>query len=114
MAVTYTSAQIVKERLNLLSGAHLINDTAIDTNIEMAEGIINAIMQGSVTYDATKHGLIGNTATALAAYMCITWDISQFDNEAQARQVADLLWQDQNRGLAFLADGNIKEYLTTV
>lgn len=112
--VTYTTAALVRKRLSQISADLSTSD--IEANIEMAEGIIDAVMQTSFisNFDSSKHGLIRDTATAIAAFLCLMYNVSEFPSTSQASLVADLLWAEFDRNLAILQDKRIIKYLQSL
>ena len=112
---TYALIGNVKERMNMVSGAW--SDNRISGAIEMAEGMINAVLrQGSAdfTFDSTKHGLIRNTATALASYMLLTGYVESFSTTSTVSLTADMLWAEADRGLAILSDPRVNKFIREV
>lgn len=114
--VTYTSAAIVKKRVKYISAALL--DADIEENINQAESIIDAIMKATgrgvgadFTFDSDKHGIIRNCATDYAAYLCITYDPSEFPTLADAELVANLCFNSVQNLLEILDDSRTVEYL---
>lgn len=114
--VTYTTAAIVKKRVNHLSASLL--DSDIEENINQAESIIDSVMKHTArgaspdfTFDADKHGIIRNCTTDYAAYLCITFDPSEFPTMETAEMVANLLWNSAQNILEMLADARSVEYL---
>ena len=116
MAVTYTTAALVKKRSNFIS-ASLI-DADIEENISQAESIIDSVMlktgRGAApnfTFDSTKHGMIRDCATDLATYLCITFDPSGFPSMETAEMVSNLLWNEIQMEFTLLADVKTSEFL---
>lgn len=114
---TYTTAAIVKLRCSDIDTTNLL-DTVIDGLIIQAEGIIDAVIRKSFrgasadyTFDADKHGLIRDTCTCLAAWLCITYDVEQFSTGSYAALTADLLWAEVDRNLAILSDERTVKFL---
>jgi hypothetical protein len=114
MAVTYTTAALVRKRISQISTD--LSDSDIENFILDAEGIIDAVMMKSfkTTFDATKHGLIRDTATTLAAFFCLIYDVNQFSSNSAAALTADLLWAEFDRNLAVLSDDRVKRYLESL
>jgi len=114
--VTYTTAAIVKKRVYHLSSSLL--DADIEENINQVESIIDSTMKHTArgaspdfTFDADKHGIIRNCATDYAAYLCITFDPSEFPTMETAEMVANLLWNSVQNMLEMLSDARSVEYL---
>jgi hypothetical protein len=114
MAVTYTTAALVKKRIEYIDASLL--DADIEQYIYEAEGIINSVMKDSFIsgFDATKHALIRSCATDLAAYDCLKFDPSNFPTMETAEMVANLLWNSIQSALAQLADPRIVTYLKSL
>ena len=117
MAVTYTTAALVKKRVKDLSTSLL--DADIEENIYEAEGIIDPTMKQTgrggapdFTFDAVKHSIIRECCTDLAAYLCIIYDPGgSFTGLANAEMTANLLWNSAERSLSMLSDPRIAAYL---
>ncbi len=114
MAVTYTTAALVRKRIEDID-ASLI-DADIDQYIYEAEGIINAVMKDSLiaSFDATKHAIIRSCATDLAAYNCLKFNPSSFPTMETAEMIANLLWNSVQSTLALLAEPRIVDYLKSL
>jgi len=118
--VTYTTAAIVKKRSNFIDTTNL-SDTDIETNIEIAEGIVDAIMgktgrgaSPDFTFDASKHGPIRELTTCLATFMCITFNPEKFTSSSTAALTGDFLWAEIERLITLLSDKRFVEYLTSL
>ena len=116
MAVTYTTAAIVKKRTNFLSSS--LTDDNIEENIMQAENIIDCVMLKTVrgsdvdfSFDSAKHGIIRDCATNLAAYLCITFDPSEFPSMETAEMVSNLLWNEIQMAFILLSDVRTGEFL---
>lgn len=116
MATTYTTNAIVSKRVKYISASLLTTD--IDENINQVESIIDVIMKATgrgadadFTFDADKHGIIRNCATDYAAYLCITYDPSEFPTLADAELVANLCFNSVQNLLEILDDARTVEYL---
>lgn len=116
---TYALIGNVKERLNLISGAW--SDNRISGAIEMAEGMIDGVMQKTgigaspdYTFDSTKHGLIRNTCTSLAAFMMLSGWVEEFSTSSTVSLTADLLWAEADRGLAILSVPRVNKFVRGV
>lgn len=118
MTATYTTEANVKNRVNAVSGA--LSTANIELAINMAEGMIDAVMRktgiGSIdfTYAAAKHGLITNTATALAGFMILTNDVELMSTSSTVSLTADMLWAEADRGLAILSDPRVNKFIREV
>lgn len=92
MAVTYTTAALVKKRLLKIDSS--LVDADIEEFIYKAEGIIDTWMGETFKniFSSTKHGLIRDTCEALAALMCLTFDVTEFSSNSQAALTGDMFW----------------------
>ena len=105
MAVTYTTAALVKKRVKNISSE--LVDADIDQFIYEAEGVIDDTMGFSLisSFDATKHATVRRCATALAALATITNDPGTvFLSLDDAEITIKLLESTVDRTLALLAD----------
>ena len=116
MAVTYTTAAIVKKRTNFLSTS--LADADIEENIMQAEGIIDAAMlitargvSPDFTFDADKHGIIRACATDLAAYYSVGFDFVEFRSMEDVEMTINLLWNLAQTSLTLLSDVRTVERL---
>ena len=117
MAVTYSTAALVRKRVKEIS-ASLI-DADIEENIYEAEGIIDATMRASArgaapdfTFDAVKHSIIRQACTDLAAFLTIFYDPGgSFLTLADAEMSANLLWNSSQRSRSLLSDPRVVIYL---
>lgn len=114
MAVTYTSAALVKKRSKGISADLL--DADIEANIYEAENIIDVTMKDSfkTSFDAVKHAIIQQCCTDLAAFLCITYDPSSFISLADAEFSVNLLWNSAERSLSLLSDSRTVDYLKSL
>jgi hypothetical protein len=109
MAATYTTATLVKKRINFISAS--LTDDDIVENIMQAESIIDSVMlktaRGSTsdfTFNSTKHGIIRSCATDLAAYFSIEFDFVEFRSMEETEMTINLLWNSAQVALTLLAD----------
>jgi hypothetical protein len=111
MTVTYTTAAIVKKRIRAIPNG--LTNSDIEENIEQAEGIVDAIMLCSFKdiFDNTKHGIIRQCTTDLAAYMSLTYDPAEFDLLETAEMSANMLWNSADRSLFMLSRTKVVESL---
>ena len=117
MAVTYTTAALVKKRVKDISADLL--DADIEQNIDESEGIIDATMRLSArgsspdfTFDASKHSILRQCCTDLAAFLCIFYDPSgSFADLADCEITANLLWNSSERSLSMLSDPRVANYI---
>lgn len=110
MAVTYTTAALVKKRIEHVDAS--LADGDIDQYIYEAESKIDAAMKTSLiaSFDATKHALIRSCATDLAAFSVLRFDPSNFPSMETAEMVANLLMDSIHDSLAFLSDPRVVAY----
>lgn len=116
MAVTYTTAAIVKKRVSQISASVL--DADIEENILQAESVIDAAMKKTArgasadfTFDADKHGMIRDCATNYAAYSSLLYDVEGFTSYDFARVTLEELRHSTESMLAALSDSEIVAYL---
>jgi hypothetical protein len=116
MAVTYTTAALVKKGTKWLS-ADLV-DSDIDEYIYQAEGIIDAVMKQTgrgaaptYTFDVAKHGVVRDAATSLALFNCIRYDPGAFPLLEQAEMTENLAYYAALRALTLLADVRVTDYI---
>lgn len=119
MAVTYTTAAIVKKRLKYISSS--LGDTDIEENIIQAESIIDSFMKQTArgastdfTFDSDKHGIIRDCATNYAAYLCIIYDPAQFPFLETAEFDINVLWNSVSNFLTQLSDPRFVSYLKSL
>lgn len=114
MAVTYTTAAIVKKRIKDISAD--LTDGDIDTNIYHAEAIIDGLIKDSflAIFDATKHGIIQSCATDLAAFECIMYDGAAFTSPSAQSAAANLTWYSAERMLTILENPRTVQYLKSL
>ena len=117
--MTYTTIQNVKDRLSQVSGSN-VTDEMISGSIVQAEGVIDAGMRlsgrsgGNYSYSGANHGLITNTATAMAAYITLGYLVEEFLSTSSAALTADLLWAEINRNMGILVDGRVRKWIQEV
>ena len=118
--MTYASEQDVKDRLSQISGSN-VTDIMISGAIVQAEGIIDAGMRltgkgasPDYTFSAAKHGLVRNTASAMAAYITLSYLVEEFLSTSSAALTADLLWAEVNRNMGILVDGRVRKWIQEV
>jgi len=63
-------------------------------------------------FDMKKMSLIREACIALAALMCIAYNVAEFTTNAQAALTGDMLWAEADRALGMLADKRILDYLS--
>lgn len=112
---TYTTVERVSGSLLLSSTVYTVAD--ISGAILRAEGVIDAVMRRSginntdFTFDDQKHGLIADTAVALAGMWLLVSDVEEFASSSTSTQTADALWAIADRNLAILSDPRVMKYL---
>ena len=111
MTVTYTTAAIVRKRIKDISNS--LTNTDIEENIVQAEGMVDAIMLCAFKdiFDETKHGIIRQCTTDLAAFLCLTYDPAEYDMLETAEMTANMLWNSADRSLFILSRKRVVESL---
>lgn len=116
MAVTYTTAAIVKKRVSQISAS--LADSDIEENILQAESVIDVAMKKTArgasadfTFDADKHGMIRDCATNYAAYSCLLYDLAEFSSYDFAQVALAELRMSTESMLSALSDSEIVAYL---
>lgn len=116
MAVTYTTATLVKKGTKWLSGD--LADGDVEEYIYEAEGVIDAVMRktgrgaaADFTFDSALHGAIRDAATSLALYSCIRYDPGAFPLLEQAEMTLNLAYYSALRALALLGDTRTVDYV---
>jgi predicted RNA-binding Zn ribbon-like protein len=115
MAVTYTTAALVRKRNSNVSTD--LADVDIDQFIYEAEGILNATMKASLitTFVATKHAILRSAATDLATLSTITYDPgTAFLELEDAEATIKLLTAAADRALTLLEDPRTVAYLKSL
>jgi len=107
----YTGYNLVRKRVSNISSS--LEDDDITAFIIQAEGIIDTMMKESFkeSFNITKHGLIRSTCEAMAAYACITYDVTQFSANPQAALSADLLYNIIERNIIILSDETCVKFM---
>lgn len=100
----YTGYNLVRKRVSHISSS--LEDDDIIGFIIQAEGFLDTIMKESFrkSFNITKHGLIRSTCEAMAAYSCITYDVTQFSSNPQAALSADLFHNIIEKNIKLLSD----------
>lgn len=116
MAVTYTTAALVKKGTKWLSGD--LADGDIEEYIYEAEGVADAVMKKTgrgvapdFTFDSTLHGLLRDATTSLALFSCIRYDPGAYPTLEQAEMTLNLAYYSALRALALLGDVRTAEYM---
>lgn len=116
MAVTYTTAALVKKGTKWLSAD--LADGDIEEYIYQAEGTIDAVMKKTgrgaapdFTFDSTLHGIIRDAATSLALFSCIRYDPGAFPLLEQSEMTENLAYYSALRALTLLADVRVTDYV---
>ena len=107
---TYTTVPIVRKRLRYIDTD--LTDDDIEQYIIEAEGIIDAIMTGTMKdiFDASKHDTIRAAASDLAALQCIAYDPSAYPTIEAADMAADLLNSSLESSLKQIANPRNVKY----
>ncbi len=110
MAPTWTDATTVRERIdwgtatliseskaaNLQLIEHVPTNAEINTMIEEAEQYLCAVVRDnlltSLTFDATKHGILSNFTNAYVAAMIVAENPGLYDSASEASLAADIQW----------------------
>lgn len=116
MAVTYTTAAIVKKRSKQLSAS--LADEDIEENILQAESVIDAAMKKRArgadpdfTFDADKHGMIRDCATNYAAHSSLLYDLEEFASYDYAQVALEELRKAVETMLIAFTDSEVVAYL---
>lgn len=114
MAVTYTTAALVKKRVEDIDASLL--DADIEQFITEAENIIDVIMKDSFieVFDATKHALIRSCATDMAALSCIRYNPAAFASAEGAEITANLIYDNIQFQFYLLSESRTIEYLKSL
>ena len=112
MAVTYTTAALVKKRLKVIASIGLL-DADIEECIYESESIIDSVMRDSLkaSFDPVKHAIIRQCCTDLAAFLCSIYDPTVFTALPEYGASATLLWYSAERSLNILEDPRTVDYL---
>ena len=113
---TYTTVDEVSGALLLATKG--LTPTYISGAIIRAEGIIDSVMRTrhgtDLTFDFVKHGILKDTAVALAGYFIIVGDVEEYASNSSASLTADMLWAVADRNLAILSDQRVIKYLKEI
>ena len=117
---TYTTVDIVKQRVGEYDTSSITHAMIVEY-IRSAEGIVEASMRSrshisgaALAFDADKHMIIRQVATDLAAYYLIAYNPSTFNMREKVTLMVDMLWASAMRGLAFLGDPSVIEWLDSL
>ena len=114
---TYTTATKVKARFDDIDTG--LTDSEINQFINAAESLVDLAMKKTArgttkdfTFSSTKHGVIEETTSVLAAFSCLaaqpTGESGNISS-ARASLMGDFYWAQARRGLKYLSDPrNIK------
>ena len=110
LSTTYTTVPIVRKRLRYIDTD--LTDDDLEQYIIEAEGIIDAIMTGTMKdiFDASKHDTIRAAASDLAALQCIAYDPSAYPTIEAADMAADLLNSSLESSLTQIANPRNVKY----
>lgn len=117
MAATYTTAALVKKRIENIDAS--LADGDIEAHINEAEQILNAVMGTDFlgtdhTFDVSKHGILRAAANAYAAYTAVLFNPAGFTNTSEAFGIADGLWQQWEFLVGLLSNRSIVEELESL
>ena len=118
MAVTYTTAVIVRDQVHHISSD--LADADIEIMINMAESFVDGIMKKSgingtdFTFAATKHGLIRLATTILTCYLVMSSDTEEYVSTSHASLTADLFFGMWKECANQLSDARVVEYLISL
>jgi hypothetical protein len=114
MAVVYTTATLVKKRIEDIDASLL--DADIEQYIQEAENIIDVVMTESLIdiFDATKHSVIRSVATDLAALSCIRYNPGAFSSLEVAEMTANMLLDNIQFQFYLLSNSRTVEYLKSL
>jgi len=112
--VTYTTAALVRKRCKYISAD--LADLDIEKFIEEAESLIDCVMRYSfkTTFDATKHTILRECATELAAYAATSYDPAEHSSVSYFGAMLENLWSASERLLAYLEDQRTVDYLKSL
>jgi len=111
---TYTTAALVRKRCKYISAD--LADADIEKFIEEAESLIDCAMRYSfkATFDATKHTVLRECATVLAAYAATSYDPNEHPSVTAFGAMLGNLWPESDRILAYLEDQRTVDYLKSL
>lgn len=111
MAVTYTTAALVKKRVENIDAT--LTDPDIEQYILEAETIIDCIMKTSLisTFNSIDHAILRSCATDLAAASCISYNPGSFPSLETAEMTANLLQDSIQLAFYMLNDARTVDYL---
>lgn len=113
MAVTYTTAALVRKRLENMDASLLDED--IEEYINEAEGILNGVMGLDLTgsFDPLKlgHRILREGATLYAAIQVVLYNPVNFTSTREAFAIADAMWEEFHFILELLKDKQVVAYL---
>jgi len=114
LVVTYTTAALVKKRVENLDSSLVTAD--IEQFINEAEGRLNVLMKTSFisTFDATKHAILRSVASDMAAFSCVTYNPEEIPSIEAADMTANMLWNSIESQLEILRDPGAVRYLSSL
>jgi len=112
--VTYTTAALVRKRCKYISAD--LADADIEKFIEEAESLIDCVMRYSfkTTFDATKHTVLRECATDLAAYAATSYDPAEHPSVSYFGAMLENIWFEIERLLAYLEDQRTVDFLKSL
>jgi hypothetical protein len=97
MTATYTTVEIVKKRLKEIPDGLTSDD--ITENIIQAESVVDSVMlmtgrgdSPDFTFDAAKHGIVRETTTDLAAFLCLSYNLEVHEMLETSELFANMMW----------------------
>ena len=114
MAVEWTSATLVKQRLKGVADLWP-DESEIDSIIESIESSVCAMVRSDlltdITYNLAKHGILGEYVTSTVAAIVIGENPSNYSSSSDAQTAADINWASANRILKQLMKQETITYL---
>lgn len=110
---TYTTIAIVRARAKGIGADPNPSDVMITEFIGQAEQLVDALLGFSLksSFDETKHGVVKQVTTDMAAFYAIAHDPSGFTSISESALVLDVIYTNMLRGLTFLKDKRIQKRL---
>lgn len=111
MAVVYTTAALVKKRIENVDAS--LADADIESYINQAEGILDAVAGRSfiASFDASKHQVLREGATLYAAVQALLFNPAGFTSTREAFGIVDAFWEEFLFILALLRDKQVVQYI---
>lgn len=111
MAVTYTTATLVRTRIEDIDTT--LVDADIDQYIYEAESVIDCIMKRSLkqTFNAETHAIVRGLSTDMAALSCLQYNQEAFSSPHLSEMTANLLSDSIRLSYYLLNDPKTADYL---